>query len=253
MIYKNFAYIYDILMKDVPYNDWIRYLEKIFQRFDHKPNTILDLGCGTGTITQLFAQKGYDPIGIDLSEDMLLISKEKAKKLELDILYIRQDITSFELYGTVDCIISLCDSLNYILNENELLQVFKLVNNYLEPKGLFIFDLNTEYKFKEIMAENIFAEAYEECAYIWDNYYYEDKKINEYILTLFIKEGKNYSRHEEIHYEKAYSIKTIEELVIKAGLKLEAVYNDNSFNEPDDKSERIYFVAREQGKKGEIK
>lgn len=240
-------------MKDVPYNDWVRYLEKIFQRFNHKPNTILDLGCGTGTITQLFAQKGYDPIGIDLSEDMLLISKEKAKKLKLDILYLCQDIISFELYGTVDCIISLCDSLNYILNENELLQVFKLVNNYLEPKGLFIFDLNTEYKFKEIMAENVFAETYEECAYIWDNYYYEDKKINEYILTLFIKEGKCYSRHEEIHYEKAYSIQTIEELLIKAGLKLEAVYNDNSFDEPDDKSERIYFVAREQGKKGEIK
>lgn len=252
MIYKNFAAIYDILMQDVPYNEWVLYIRKIMDKFSYIPKTILDLGCGTGTITQFLAQKGYDTIGIDISEDMLLVAKSKAKKLNLDILYLCQDITSFELYGTVDCIISLCDTLNYITNELDLLKVFKLVNNYLEPNGLFIFDLNTRYKFKEVMADNVFAETYDNCAYIWDNYYYENKKINEYMLTIFIKEGLQYSRYEEIHYEKAYSIKTIRDLLTESGLKLEAVYDDNSFNRPNNKSERIYFVAREQGK-GEIK
>lgn len=248
MGYKKFASVYDVMMQDVPYEQWANYLEAIMVKYNVRPQLLLDLGCGTGTITQLFAEKGYDTIGIDLSEDMLIVAKEKAQKSKLDILYLCQDMTSFELYGTVGCIISVCDSLNYITDEQELLKVFKLINNYLEPGGLFIFDLNTEYKFEKILGDNTFAQAYEGCAYIWDNYYYEDEKMNEYHLTLFVEENNNYSRYEELHYEKAYSIDCIKLLLKEAGLKLEAIYNDNTFEECEATSERIYIVAREQMK-----
>lgn len=251
--YENFAKVYDIMMEDIPYQEWVEYIELIMKKNNCHPKLMLDLGCGTGNITTLLAQKGYDMIGIDNSADMLSIAKSKAKDHQVDILYLLQDMRLFELYGTVGCIISLCDSLNYITEEKDLLEVFKLVNNYLDPSGLFIFDLNTEYKFKENMTNHTFAETYDDCAYIWDNYYYEDEKINEYLLTLFIKDDKNnYNRYEEIHYEKAYSIDKIKHLLDEAGLKLESVYDEGSFNKPKATSTRIYFVAREQQKaKGE--
>lgn len=246
--YEKFACVYDVMMKEVPYEAWAEYIQEIMKKHDCKAQIILDLGCGTGTMTQLFASMGYETIGIDLSEDMLIIARDKAQKAQQDILYLCQDMSDFELYGTVGCVVSLCDSINYITSEEDLLRVFKLVNNYLDPGGLFIFDINTEYKFSKIMKDNTFAETLENCAYIWENYYYKKEKINEYKLTLFIEEEGNYSRYEELHYEKAYSVDTISLLLKEAGLKLEAVYHDQTFLEPQKKSERVYFVAREHEK-----
>ena len=134
----------DIMMDDVPYDDWTNYIETILKKNNISPELILDLGCGTGSITNRLARKGFNMIGIDLSEDMLSIAKDKAREEDLEILYLCQDMREFELYGTVGCIVSICDSLNYILEEDELLEVFIRVNNYLDPNGLFIFDLNTE-------------------------------------------------------------------------------------------------------------
>lgn len=253
MAYELFAEVYDVMMQDVPYKEWAEYILKIMDKFNCKPDIILDLGCGTGTVTQILAEKGYDMIGIDLSSDMLIKAKEKARMAELDILFLCQDMTEFELFGTVGCIISVCDSLNYILEDDELLKVFQLANNYLEPDGLFIFDVNTEYKFSEIMSENTFAQAYDNCAYIWDNYYYEQEKINEYTLTLFVeKEDNNYVKATETHYERAYEINKIKMLLAKAGLELLAVYHDNTFDLPKKDSERVYFVAREYMKRKQL-
>ena len=148
--YSGFAYIYDTLMKDYDYNCLIEYIEKIFERYKIKPNIILDLACGTGTICINMAQKGYDMIGLDISTDMLNVAQTKTRKLGLDILYINQNMTEFELYGTVDAIICTMDSINYIQDKNELIKLFKNVRNYLNPGGLFIFDINTEYRLKNI-------------------------------------------------------------------------------------------------------
>ena len=189
-------------------------------------------------------------IGIDVSENMLSIAREKAFQNNVDVLYLQQDMREFELYGTVDCIISVCDSLNYILDEEELLQTFKWVNNYLNPKGLFIFDLNTEYKYKCILGENTFVENEEEASYIWENNYDDEDKLNEYQLTLFIKHPSKeyYSKFEEFHYEKMYSIETITHLIKEAGMEMLAVYDAYTFDTPKENSERIYFVTREKGK-----
>lgn len=248
MGYEKFASVYDVMMVDVPYEDWVDYIQKILVYHKCDPKMLLDLGCGTGTMTRQFAMKGYETIGIDLSEDMLIVAKDKAQKAQLDILYLCQDMRNFELYGTVGCIVSLCDSLNYITSEADMLQVFKLVNNYLDPEGLFIFDLNTEYKFSRVMKDNTFAETFDSSAYIWENYYYKKDKINEYKLTLFIEEDNGYTRHEEVHYEKAYDVDTISRLLQEAGMKVEGIYHDQTFSSPQKNSERIYFVAREQGK-----
>lgn len=241
--YKDFAQIYDLFMNDVPYKKWVLYLKRIWNKYNFNPKLIAELGCGTGNITIQLANKNYDMIGIDISEDMLAIAKQKSEGL--NILYLSQDITQFELYGTVDCIISLCDSLNYILKTNDLFKVFKLVNNYLNPKGLFIFDINTEYKFKNILGTNTFAETKSNAAYIWENFYNKNKKINEYYLNFFIKQTQtNYKRFKEIHYERAYSINTIKKLLKKSNLRLLAVYDAFTFNKPKKDSERIYFVVQ---------
>ena len=129
--YEGFASVYDEFMEETDYAMWIAYLHKIWEKENCQPKLIADLGCGTGNITQILAKQGYHMIGIDFSEEMLAEAQQKAKAQNLDILYLLQDMREFELYGTVNCIISLYDSLNYILEEAELLQVFRLVNNYL--------------------------------------------------------------------------------------------------------------------------
>lgn len=249
-IYENFAEVYDTFMENIPYNQWLTYIEKIWQKFNLKPKLIADLGCGTGNLTIPLAKKGYELIGIDASYQMLAKAREKSIKENVNILYLEQDMRDFELYGTVDCIISMCDSINYILEEDELLQVFKWVNNYLEPKGLFIFDINTIYKFQNILADNSFSQTNEKSAYTLENYFDNEEMINEFYTNFFIEDTKTslYHRFEEIHYEKAYSIEKIKELIEKSGLKLLAVYDELTFNEPKKDSQRVFFVARENSK-----
>ena len=250
--YETFAQVYDTFMSNVPYDDWIIYIQKIWDKFNIKPQLILDLACGTGNISSRLANLGYEMIGVDLSEDMLEEAMEKNAQLlpgKKPVLYLNQDMRDFELYGTVDCVLCLCDSINYITDENELLHVFKLVNNYLEPGGLFIFDINTVYKFKNVLADNSFGQTTETAAYTWENYYDEEENINEFYTNFFIENPDGtYDRYEEYHYERGYTVEKIKELLEKAGLIAEGVFDDNSFAAPNEKSERIYFAARESGK-----
>ena len=119
---------------------WSKYLIQLLKEYQVEDGLVLDLGCGTGNMTELLAKEGYDMIGVDNSEDMLEIASEKREKSGLNILYLLQDMREFELYGTVKAVVSICDSINYILEEDDLREVFSLVNNYLDPKGMFIFD-----------------------------------------------------------------------------------------------------------------
>ncbi|MBO5278812.1 MAG: class I SAM-dependent methyltransferase [Lachnospiraceae bacterium] len=247
--YRSFARVYDMFMDNVPYEEWCGYLTGLLEEYGVKNGILLDLGCGTGSLTELLAEKGYDMIGVDNSEDMLEIAVEKREKSGRDILYLMQDMREFELYGTVRAAVSICDSINYILDYDELVQVFSLVNNYLDPGGIFIFDCNTEYKYRELLADNVIAENRDEGSFIWENYYYDDERMNEYDLTLFIKEGEQYTKYVETHYQRCYRIDEIEKALKEAGMRLEAVYDAFTRETPKPDSERIYFIAREQGKK----
>lgn len=248
-MYESFARVYDTFMDNVPYEEWSAYLIELLHREGIGDGLVLELGCGTGSMTELLAKAGYDMIGVDNSGDMLEIAMEKKEESGSDILYLQQDMREFELYGTVRAVISVCDSMNYITEEEELLEVFRLVNNYLDPEGVFIFDLNTIYKYQEILGDTTIAENREESSFIWENSYYEEDQINEYDLTLFLRQENGlFRKYEESHYQRAYDLETVKELIRKAGMKLEAVYDAFTFEEPTEESERVYFVIREQGK-----
>lgn len=184
-------------------------------------------------------------IGVDISEEMLGIARAQEAE-DLSILYLNQDMREFELYGTVKAVVSICDSMNYITEEEDLLTVFKLVNNYLDPGGIFIFDLNTLYKYREVLGEITICENREEGSFIWDNYYDEEEQINEYDLTLFIKEEDGrYRKYEETHYQRGYGLETIRELLEESGMEFVDCYGENSFDSPQEVCERVYFIARE--------
>lgn len=266
--YSSFAQVYDLFMDNVPYEEWSEYVIALLKEEKIEDGLVLDLGCGTGKLTRLLSAAGYDMIGIDNSEDMLEIAREYEFDMQSDteeeecieepeqrrsVLYLLQDMREFELYGTVRAVISICDSMNYILEEEELCQVFRLVNNYLDPGGIFIFDMNTRYKYAEMLGETTIAENREEGSFIWENYFDEEEDINQYDLTLFIREEEDvYRKYEETHYQRVYDLETVKRLLEEAGMKFVAAYDAFTKEPVKPDSERIYIIAREcvPGKKG---
>ena len=251
--YTSFASVYDTFMDNVPYEEWGGYIHSLLCRYGVKDGLVLDLGCGTGTMTEILAGYGYDMIGVDNSGDMLELAMEKRFASGHDILYLLQDMREFELYGTVRAVVSVCDSVNYITEPEELAEVFRLVNNYLDPGGIFLFDFNTEYKYREVMGDCTIAEDRGDCSFIWDNCYYEEEKINEYDLTLFIREGSDdngalYRKYRETHFQRGYTLEEIRELLSSAGLVFQAAYDMDTGEAAWEKSERICVIARECGK-----
>lgn len=251
--YTSFASVYDTFMDNVPYEEWGGYIHSLLCRYGVKDGLVLDLGCGTGTMTEILAGYGYDMIGVDNSGDMLELAMEKRFASGHDILYLLQDMREFELYGTVRAVVSVCDSVNYITEPEELAEVFRLVNNYLDPGGIFLFDFNTEYKYREVMGDCTIAEDRGDCSFIWDNCYYEEEKINEYDLTLFIREGSDdngalYRKYRETHFQRGYTLAEIRELLSSAGLVFQAAYDMDTGEAAWEKSERICVIARECGK-----
>lgn len=247
--YSDFSTVYDVFMDNVPYEEWADGIAKVLSEYGINDGLVLDLGCGTGTLTELLAGKGYDMIGVDSSEDMLAEAITK-KPENLDILYLNQDITDFELYGTVRAVVSTCDSLNYLLEDDELLAAFRLINNYLEPDGVFVFDMNAPEKYTDVLADNVFAENREDTSFIWENTFDDETSINEYALTLFIldEESGLYEKSEEFHYQRAYTRDEIKSLLNEAGLEIVK-------NREEDM--RMYYVVkviegRKLGNKGDL-
>lgn len=289
--YTSFAYVYDTFMDNVPYGEWARHIREKLCEHGVTDGIVLDLGCGTGTMTERLAGYGYDMIGVDNSEEMLELAMEKKTESGYDILYLLQDMRGFELYGTVRAVVSVCDSVNYITEPDELEEVFRLVNNYLDPKGIFLFDFNTVHKYRDVISDSTIAEDRGVCSFIWDNRYYEKEQINEYDLTLFIAEdfnpmenayvsertadsedallseegagdledtmfseeeggenGSLYRRYTETHYQRGYTLAEIQELLERAGLVFIEAYDADTKETPNDTSERICVIARENGK-----
>lgn len=251
--YSEFARVYDTFMEDTPYDKWIGFIESCMDEHHIVPRIMCDLGCGTGKMCEVFAERHIEVIGIDSSQEMLMVAKENAAAKEQNILYLMQNMSEFELYGTVDVIYSACDSINYLLEEEEVLSTFRWVNNYLEPGGLFIFDVNTLYKYEEILGDQTFADQTEDAAYIWENYYDEKEQVNEFIVNFFIKDEDNkYTRTEECHYQRAYTIEALKGFLEEAGLELIGIYDDYSSKPYSESTLRATFVAREKGKRKEV-
>lgn len=260
--YQDFAYVYDEFMDETPYEEWAERIHELIKKYgiskperntkdvlESEKNLVVDLGCGTGTLTELLYQKGYDMIGVDNSDSMLGIAMAKRAESGDEILYLLQDMRELELYSTVGTVISVCDCVNYILEEEELLEAFSLVNNYLYPKGIFIFDFNTEYKYREVIGDTTIAENREDCSFIWENYYDEEECINQYDVTIFVQEEEGlFRRFTETHLQRGYTVEEMKRLVTAAGLTLEVMMDADTNGAVTDRSERVLVVAREQGK-----
>ena len=256
--YSEFAQVYDLFMDNIPYDQWCEYLVTLLKKYGVDDGLILELGCGTGNISEALRKKGYDMIGIDNSAEMLSVAIEKSMEVEDESLpqslYLCQDMREFELYGTVRAIVSICDSMNYITEPDDLYEVFRLANNYLDPEGVFIFDMNTRYKYENMLGEQTIAETREDHCFIWDNFYDKDSRLNEYVLNLFIQgDDGRYDRHEEIHYQRAYDLEEVRQLIEEAGMKWEGAYDAFTMEPVREDSERIYIIAREQGKSEKMK
>ncbi len=260
--YTAFAKVYESFMDNIPYKDWTDFVTGIMKENNVKDGAIVcELGCGTGTMTRLFKKAGYDMIGIDISEEMLDVARYDHQDESEGILYLNQDMREFELYGTVGAVVSLCDSMNYVTEKEDLLKVFKLVNNYLDPEGLFVFDMKTVHTYKDLMGNRTITDNRDESTLIWENRYDEKTRENNYNITIYTKaEFENdeeddglpplFEREEECHVQKAYEIGEIKELLKEAGLELVAVYADGKKQTPDEKSERVYYVAKETYQEG---
>lgn len=248
--YTAFAEVYDEFMDNIPYGEWCEYLTGLLKKYGVDDGLVLDLGCGTGTLTELLDDRGYDMIGVDNADEMLQVAMEKRAESGKNILYLLQDMRDFELYGTVRAIVSICDSMNYITERDDLVQVLKLANNYLDPKGVFIFDMKTEYYYKNVTGDTTIAEDREDKAFIWDNYYDEETHINEYAMSIFIRETEDdlFRRYQEFHYQRAYSLDEIKSCIEEAGMVFVDAFEAFTEKEPGRRCERMYIVCQEQGK-----
>ncbi len=243
--YGDFACIYDLLTDDVLYADRVNYVEKLISKhLERNPELICDLGCGTGTVCSMLSQKGYDLIGIDSSHSMLSVASQK--NTDNRILLLNQDITNFELYGTVDVFLSMLDTVNYITDISDLGKTFKLVSNYLNPDGIFIFDINTKYKFENILGHNTYVYEKDNVFYTWENYY--EDSILDFTLNFFVKKDKDgdYKRFSEYHTQRYYSPDEIVEIAKRQNLSLEGIYSELTFDAPALDDERIFVVLKKR-------
>ena len=244
--YKNFAFIYDELMNEVDYESWVSYIEKIIENENIKVKNILELACGTGNITIPLAKKGYDIAGIDISEEMLMIAREKSQKEGIDLVLLNQDIVDldFDLYD-LDCVLCACDGFNYILEEDDLKSAFNKVYNLLKENGVFIFDISSYYKLSNILGQNVYGENRDDIAYLWENFFDEEDDIVQMDLAFFTKENESekFTRFEETHYQRAYKNEDILNMLNYSGFENIKLYKDFTFEKDNGKGERIFFVC----------
>lgn len=240
--YGGFAQVYDMFMDNVDYHQWCSYAITLLHQYGMQDGTLVEIGCGTGTGTMLFAKAGYDMIGIDISQEMLEIAE--SKKESEDIVYVLQDATELELPFPVPAMVSIGDSMNYITDYGDFMQVLKKVRQFLEPDGIFVFDLKTRKYFSDI-GETTIAEDREECSFIWENYFDEETNINEYYLSVFVRgEDGRYDKYEEEHFQRGYTLDEVKKAVETAGLKMERIYEAFSEREGSEENDRVYVVVR---------
>lgn len=241
-MYKEAAGFYDRLTTDVDYEKYAEFFTAVFNKHAEKhPHNVVDLGCGTGNLTISMAEKGYDMTGVDSSSEML--SSAYSKKSP-GILWINQDFTELDLYGTYDAAISLLDCINHMLDEDSVGKYFKRMRNFVEPGGLFIFDINTEYKFENVYKDSVFYSVDDDLSYIWQNNYDPASGICTMDITFYKNEGGVYKRIDTINKEKVYSIPLLSRLLGESGFEIEAVYGDMMLEDPKDNAERIFIISR---------
>ncbi|WP_064092424.1 class I SAM-dependent DNA methyltransferase [Rossellomorea aquimaris] len=248
MSYERFAYIYDYLMQDVPYERWLDYVNKQVQACSIPVRDVLDIACGTGELSIRLAKNGYTVTGVDLSEDMLMIAQEKSLEENVKLSLFQQDMCKLDSLGEYDLITIFCDSLNYLKDEQDVENTFKGVYHHLKWDGLFLFDVHSIFKMTQIFINQTFTHTDESVSYIWDCFPGESPNSVEHELTFFVldEETNLYERVEELHRQRTYPILMMKNMLSNAGFEVLSVSADFSEDEPTDQSERIFFACRKK-------
>ncbi|MGF7032052.1 SAM-dependent methyltransferase [Paenibacillus mucilaginosus] len=260
MAYERFSYVYDRLMEDMPYEEWLRFAKGCWDKFGH-PRTVVDLGCGTGSIAVPLAQEGYEVIGIDLSEDMLAVAQSKADEARLhrslppggSVTFLQQDLRDWELGRPADSVVSFCDCFNYLLEEEEITQAIRQAYAGLKPGGVFIFDVHTTEQLLDYAASQPFFLNEDDIAYIWTCGYDESRSEIEHALTIFVQEEEQhrgddtpsewFNRVEETHTQRAYPLPWLEAQLREAGFREVVCYGDFLFKQASEDTRRAFFAA----------
>lgn len=249
MIYDLLAPFYDKFNGDIDYASWADFIEKVIKEnyVDGKPELLLDIGCGTGSMTIELAKRGYDMTGIDYSAEMLDIARKRAadEGFSDKILWLMQDMREFELYGTVDVAVCCLDGINHLTGKSDLDRTLDLVHNYLIPNGLFIFDINGKYKFENIYSDQSYVMENDDAMCVWQNYYNAKTGLCDFYITLFCEQADGkYERYDEVQRERMYTLRAIKNALSRNSLEFIGAYSDFNFTDADDKAERIYVIAR---------
>lgn len=242
--YEKFAFAYDRMMRNVNYLRWGDYIESLFSKYGCKPQTILDLACGTAALTVQLASRGYQMTGIDRAKGMLEVAREKTAELQLQVDFHHGDMLNFQLDCQFDAILCTYDSINYASDEDELTSTFKAVSDHLTPDGLFIFDVTTERNIVEHFHNKTFSENHQDYSYIWKNNYLPHSKLCRTFLTFFIREGDLFRRYEEVHHQRIFEVSTVNDLLKATGYKMLSAYDMYTFNRWSRSSDRINFTAQ---------
>lgn len=243
--YDKLAQIYDYLVAGVDYDDWLDYIEKILGRYGYRAKRVVDLACGTGNTVLPFARRGYEVTGVDIAPTMLALARQKAEGEGLKAEFLEQDMRELTLPGPVDLFTCYHDGLNYITDTEDLKKVLEKVYHYLEPKGLFIFDLVVVNKLKAFGGDTTFFDD-PDLSLIWDSSYDKEEDIWEVTLTGFVRKGDLYEKFTEVHREKHHAREDIEPLLGAAGLELLEVFHSFSLEPPNPSTRRAFYVARKQ-------
>ena len=249
MIYDILAPVYDYFNGDVDYVSWADFIQRVIERDMAGTNAdlVLDLGCGTGSMTLELARRGYDMTGVDYSAEMLDRARERAADAGLDgkILWLMQDMREFELYGTVDVAVCCLDGINHLTCTKDLDKTLSLVHNYLIPDGLFIFDINGKHKFETVYSDRSYVFEDNGGMCVWQNYYNEKSGVCDFYITMFSEdEDGRYIREDETQREKMYTLASVKRALKRNSLEFIGAYSDFSFTAATDGDERIYVVAR---------
>ncbi len=236
---------YDELMHNVPYDFWVRYVHELIERYRLKVRSILDLACGTGNVAMRLARMGYEVWGVDISAPMVAEARRKAQEAGLDIHYEVQDASQLQLSKRFDLVLSLFDSLNYILSPEKLQEAFQRVYNHLQSGGAFLFDVNTEYALREGLFDQDNLGSRRRLLYRWKSRYDEESKLCTVEMEFWLRDEQGEITHHftEVHRQRAYPLEEIKQMLLRAGFDYARTFHAYTLRPPNATTDRAFFVA----------